>query len=98
MPSSYTVNTTTPGTGSQTVAEINAKLFVGGSGSFDYTVLSYNGSVWQFVIYENDDTSSPFYPSKTFEQVSADTDPVGDYAILVNGVPDPSAGEGSVSL
>jgi hypothetical protein len=98
MPASYTVSTTTPGAGSQTVSEITSNLYVGGPATFDYVVLAYTGTVWQFVIYENDDTSSPFYPAKTFQQVTAGTDPVGDYGLLVNGVPDTSEGSGSVTL
>ena len=96
MPTSYTVTTVTPGAGDQTVGIIHDHLFVGSSGSFDYVVLCYTGTVWRFVIYENDDPNSPFYPSKTSEQLSPGTDPLGGYGLVVNGVPDTDAGVGSV--
>ena len=94
----YTVNTVTPGAGSQTVSKINNSLYFGSTGPFDSVVMSYDGTTWQFVIYMTSDPNSPFHPSKTFEQVTSDPNPIANYEMLVNGVKDPNAGTGSVTI
>ena len=95
---SYTVNTATPTSNNQTVSKINNTLYIGSTGPFDAVVLSYDGSVWQFAIYMNSDSKSPYFASKIYEQVTADPDPIGSYEMLVGGTRDPTAGTGSVTV
>ena len=95
---SYTVNTTTPTVDNQTVSKINNSLYIGTTGPFDSVVMSYSGSVWQYVVYMTSDPTSPYFPSKTYEQVTGDPDPLGSYEMLVGGTKDSSAGTGSVTV
>ena len=95
---SYSVFTATPTSNNQGVSKINNSLYIGTTGPFDTVVLSYNGSVWRFTIYMNSDSKSPYFASKTYEQITGDPDPVGAYDMLVGGTRDPTAGTGSVTV
>lgn len=96
---SLTATIDSPCSGVQTLEQVNANLYQGTVGSFDYGVLSADPSQgWILTIYDYSSSSSPCYPSIQYGQVTPDgSDPTGEYGKMVSGSPDTDAGAASIS-
>lgn len=98
---SYQINVVTPCPGNQVVTKIANTHYTGSNGDFTYAILTRGSqdTAWRVVVYDYSSTSTPCYPTKTFEQVTPDADdPSGVYYGLTDSGPDQSEGELSVAV
>ena len=73
----------------QVLGQVADTLYQGSGPDFTMAVLvSSPENGWSLTVYEAAGTASPFYPSRTFHQLSPDADnPAGTYAFLIEDEP-----------